>query len=268
MSNPSPARRRPIVGGNWKMNTDRASGPALAGAVAAACAASASRADVVLFPPFPYLLPVADALAKAPAATRPALGAQDLYHADKGAFTGEVSPVMLKDCGCTWALAGHSERRHVLHEGDDLVNMKLLAALHAGLSVTLCVGEKLEQRLTGQTDTINERQVERGLRDVKPDELSRVVIAYEPVWAIGTGKTATPEDAQSAHAHIRAVVASIFSPAAAGGLRIQYGGSVTAANAAALMAMPDVDGALVGGASLKDADFAAIVAAAAGRAQA
>ncbi|MBL8990376.1 MAG: triose-phosphate isomerase [Phycisphaerae bacterium] len=252
--------RTPIVGGNWKMNTDHAAAVVLARAVAAGVA-PLGRVQTVVFPPFVYLRDVAAALAQASGAT--ALGAQDCYHAEKGAFTGEVSVGMLKDCGAAWVLAGHSERRHVMHEGDDLVNLKLRAALHAGMSVVLCVGEKLEQRLTDQTDTVNERQVRLGLRAVEPAELARVVIAYEPVWAIGTGKTATPDDAQSAHRHIRSVVADMFGRAAADALRIQYGGSVTAANAQALMAQPDVDGSLVGGASLKADEFVAICAAAA-----
>ncbi|MBA4029254.1 MAG: triose-phosphate isomerase [Planctomyces sp.] len=251
--------RRPIIGGNWKMNTDRASGAALARQVAAGAAAMGQAApDTVVFPPFVYLDSVAAALAGSPVQ----LGAQDVYQADHGAFTGEVSPPMLRDVGCRWVLVGHSERRHVLHEGDDLINAKLLAVLRAGLHAVLCVGEKLEQRLTGQTDTINERQARSALRHVEPQDLWRVVIAYEPVWAIGTGKTATPADAQAAHAHIRAVLADLYSPHAAAAARIQYGGSVTPANAHELLAQPDIDGALVGGASLKPADFLAILAAA------
>ncbi|MCW5766657.1 MAG: triose-phosphate isomerase [Phycisphaeraceae bacterium] len=252
--------RSPIVGGNWKMNTDRAGAVALARAVAAGVRPLAG-VQTVVFPPFVYLSEVAAALAQSGGGA--SLGAQDCYHAEKGAFTGEISVGMLKDCGAAWVLAGHSERRHVMHEGDDLVNLKLRAALHAGLSVILCVGEKLEQRLTGQTDTVNERQVRLGLRSVEPSELARIVIAYEPVWAIGTGKTATPQDAQDAHRHIRSVVADMFGTPAANALRIQYGGSVTAANAQGLMAQPDIDGALVGGASLKADEFTAICAAAA-----
>jgi triosephosphate isomerase len=252
--------RTPIIGGNWKMNTDKAGAVALAKAVAqAAGALPASGAQTIVFPPFPYLDAVHAALGGSP---RVSLGAQDCYHAEKGAFTGEVSPLMLKDVGCAWVLAGHSERRHVLHEGDDMVNMKLRSALAAGLGVVLCVGEKLEQRLTGQTDTVNERQVERGLRDVPAEHLARIVIAYEPVWAIGTGKVATPQDAQAAHKHIRGVVANLFGPDAASAMRIQYGGSVTAASAAGLFAEPDIDGFLVGGASLKPDEFAQILRAA------
>jgi triosephosphate isomerase (TIM) len=249
--------RTPIIGGNWKMNTDRAGGTALAAAVEhAAKALPAGGPEVIVFPPFVYLDAVRSALGPSP---RVQLGAQDCYHAEKGAFTGEIAPTMLKDIGCRWVLAGHSERRHVLHEGDDMVNMKARSALAGGLNVVLCVGEKLEQRITGQTDTVNERQVERGLRDIAAADLARIVIAYEPVWAIGTGKVATPDDAQSAHAHIRSVIKSLFGPEAAAAIRIQYGGSVTAASAAGLFAMPDIDGFLVGGASLKPDEFAAIL---------
>ncbi|MGD9690745.1 MAG: triose-phosphate isomerase [Phycisphaerales bacterium] len=259
--------RTPFVGGNWKMNTDAASAAALARAIAQGAAKDrhAEAVDIAIFPPFPYLLPCAEVLR---AAGSPVwLGAQDCYLAEKGAFTGEVSPLMIKDCGAGCVLAGHSERRHVIHEGDDLVNAKLRAALAIGLRVVLCVGEKLEQRETRQTDTVNERQVRLGLRDVAPAQLAHLTIAYEPVWAIGTGKVASPDDAQDAHQKIRAVVADIFGPAAANALRIIYGGSVTPANAAGLFMMPDVDGGLIGGASLKADDFLAIVAAAAARAE-
>jgi len=160
-------------------------------------------------------------------------------------------------------LAGHSERRHVLGETDVLINRKVRAALEAGLEVILCVGEKLEQRELGQTDAINAAQTCVGLAGVKPDQISRVTLAYEPVWAIGTGKTATPADAQNAHKSIRGVVGWLFGDQAAAGMRIQYGGSVKPGNAAELFAQPDVDGGLIGGASLKAEDFLAIVQAAA-----
>lgn len=260
-SNALDGRRVPIVGGNWKMNTDRASGLALANAVAAAVT-GIQGVEVAIFPPFPYLAGISAALCAAGSGVM--LGAQDVYHADKGAFTGEVSPLMLKDVGVMMVLCGHSERRHVLHEGDDMVNAKVQSALGAGLHVTLCVGEKFEERATDQTNTVIERQTERGLRDITAEQLGRIVIAYEPVWAIGTGKVATPEDVQAAHAHIRAVVGHLFGPAAGAAMRIQYGGSVTAANAAGLFEQPDVDGGLIGGASLKAEDFVGIVKAAGG----
>lgn len=250
--------RTPIVGGNWKMNTNRATGLELARAVRAS-AAAATGTEVVAFPPFPYLLPVGEALRGGPVA----LGAQDVSERPDGAFTGEVSCAMLRDCGVVWVLAGHSERRHVIGETDAIVNAKARAALAAGLSVILCVGESLEQREAGQTDQVNETQLRAGLAGIEGAALARVVIAYEPVWAIGTGRTASPGDAQSAHAHIRRTLASMHGLEAAGAMRIQYGGSVTAANAKELFAQPDIDGGLIGGASLKPADFGQIVAAAA-----
>ncbi len=262
----SAAMRTPLVGGNWKMNTELASAKALAGAVGQGLAGDQHflSVDVAIFPPFPYLLACRDELART--GSRVWLGGQNLYHAEKGAFTGEVSPRMLRDCGAGAVLCGHSERRHVLHEGDDIVNAKVRSGLAAGLRVFLCVGEKLEQRLTGQTDTVTERQVRLGLRDVGPEQLSHIVIAYEPVWAIGTGKVASPEDAQDAQSKMRAVVADMYGPAAARAMRVIYGGSVTAANAPGLFAMPDVDGGLIGGASLKAEEFLAIVVAASKRA--
>lgn len=269
MTTPPPMfLRKPFVGGNWKMNGDLAASKALASAVAQGVKLNhlLHGVQTVFFPAFPYLLTCSATVASAFAASNGhspvAVGGQDVYLATKGAFTGEVSAPMLADCGCTWVLCGHSERRHVLHEGDDMVNAKLRAALAAGLHVVLCVGEKLEQRLTDQTDTVNERQVERGLRDVSLEDLARIVIAYEPVWAIGTGKNATPQDAQSAHAHIRGVIASMYGKEAAAAMRIIYGGSCNPANAAGIFSMPDVDGGLIGGASLKAEDFLSIVFAA------
>lgn len=256
------------------MNTDRAGAAALAAAVCKGVAARPGRgvrsagagARVVLFPPFPYLIGVRDiiagvASANPTASSALALGAQDAYFEPDGAFTGEVSTSMLKDCGATWVLTGHSERRHVLGETDALVNKKTKAALAAGLSVILCIGERLDERTSGQTDGVNERQLRAGLEGVLLEQMPRVVIAYEPVWAIGTGKTATPADAQDAHAKIRAVLASMYGRNAADSTCIQYGGSVRASNAAELFAQPDIDGGLIGGASLKADEFLAIVAA-------
>lgn len=250
-------RRVPIVGGNWKMNTNRATAKALAAAVASAHS-TRSGVEVVVFPPFPYLLEVSDALR----GSAVMLGAQDLYHEPDGAFTGEVSAAMLRDCGCSWVLAGHSERRHVLGEGDELVNRKTHAALGAGLKVILCVGETRQQRQAGQTDEVNVRQLNTGLEGVSASQMSQVVIAYEPVWAIGTGLTATPDDAQAAHAAIRSALGEIFESKTAQATRIQYGGSMKPANAAGLMKMSDIDGGLIGGASLNADDFGAIVQAA------
>ncbi|USN98128.1 MAG: triose-phosphate isomerase [Phycisphaeraceae bacterium] len=252
------SKRRPIIGGNWKMNTNAESAVALARGVADGCA-GLSGVEVFVCPPFPYLTHVGSALNNAVM-----LAAQDLYHEPDGAFTGEISTAMLADCGVRAVLTGHSERRHVIGEGDALINKKTRAALNAGLLAVLCVGEKLDQRDAGETDAVNERQIRAGLAGVTPDQMARVVIAYEPVWAIGTGKTATPADAQDAHAKIRAVLTDLYGPEIAGATRIQYGGSVKASNAAELFGQPDIDGGLIGGASLKTADFLDIVRAAAG----
>jgi len=251
-------RRLPIVGGNWKMNTNRASASALAETVASSHRNS-TAVEVVVFPPFPYLIEVGRAL-KGSAVM---LGAQDLFHEPDGAFTGEISVAMLHDCGCAWVLAGHSERRHIIGESDDLLNHKALAALSGGLRVILCIGETLEQRESGETDEVNARQLATGLKGVSAGQMRDVVIAYEPVWAIGTGLTATPEDAQAAHAAIRRTLGEMFDARTAAATRIQYGGSMKPGNAAGLMAMPDIDGGLIGGASLNAEDFGAIVQAAA-----
>ncbi|MCC7388388.1 MAG: triose-phosphate isomerase [Phycisphaerales bacterium] len=252
--------RTPFVGGNWKMNTGPESGPALAREVAAG-AAEHPGCEVAVFPPFPFLLAVGRALA----GSAVKLGAQDCYFEPDGAFTGEVSLGMLKDCGVSVVLTGHSERRHVLGETDALINAKTRAVLAAGLECVLCIGEKLEQREAGQTDAVNERQLRAGLAGVSAEQMARVTIAYEPVWAIGTGKVATTADAQDAHAKCRGVLAAMFGSAVAQATRIQYGGSLKPGNAAELLAQPDIDGGLVGGASLKASDFVPIIAAAAGR---
>ncbi len=254
-------QRRPTVGGNWKMNLHGAEAEALAQAVARDVAGA--KTQVTVFPAFPYLERVGKALAGKPVN----LGAQDFYIQPNGAFTGEVSLSMLKEVGVKTVLVGHSERRHVIGESDILINQKVLAALEAGMEVVLCVGEKIEQRERGQTDNINSAQVAYGLAGVKPEQMSRVTIAYEPVWAIGTGKNATPQDAQLAHRRIREIlIHGMYGAEIGNAVRIQYGGSVKADNAKELFAQPDVDGGLIGGASLKAADFAAIVRAAEARA--
>jgi len=254
------ASRRPFVGGNWKMNLNLAEASALAEALAAGLDKS-KPVDVAIFPPFPYLAQVGSILKGANSPIK--LGAQDLYFEPNGAFTGEVSLAMLADVGVQVVLVGHSERRHVIGETDVLVNQKVRAALDAGLEVILCIGEKIEQRQLGQTDAINWAQLAYGLAGVTADQMSRVTIAYEPVWAIGTGKTATPQDAQTAHAAIRSFVKfGLFTQDVADALRIQYGGSMKPANAAELCGQADIDGGLIGGASLKADDFLAIVNAA------
>jgi triosephosphate isomerase len=215
---------------------------------------------VAVCPPFPWLMTVRDMLEGTPVA----LGAQDCHFEKEGAFTGNVSHQMLLDAGCTYVIVGHSERRHGLGETDDLLAKKAKSALAAGLHVIFCVGELLAERDGGQTYAVLERQIKRGLSGLPAEQVTNVVIAYEPVWAIGTGRNASPEQAQEAHAFIRAEFAKLYGQNAANSLIIQYGGSVKPDNAATLMAQPDVDGALVGGASLKAGSFLEIVKAASG----
>jgi triosephosphate isomerase len=249
--------RTPFVAGNWKMYMTSASGRQLASALVKAVGTD-DRVTVALCPPFPYLAPIAEVLK----GSKIALGAQNLYPEKEGAFTGEVSPAMLLDVGCKYVIVGHSERRHVLGESDDFINRKVKSALAAGLTVILCVGEKLPQREQGQTEDVLENQLLSGLAGVVEEDLARLVIAYEPVWAIGTGKVATTEQAQQVHAFLRGRLKERFSEKSAQRVLIQYGGSVKPDNAAALLAQPDVDGALVGGASLKADQFLAIIEAA------
>ena len=255
------ADRRPTLGGNWKMNLHTDEARALSADLAAKLdATSDADPQVTVFPAFPYLALVSQTLREAGSSVQ--VGAQDVYPAPNGAYTGEVSLSMLQDLGVSVVLVGHSERRHVLGESDVLVNQKLRATLDAGLEVVLAIGETLDQREAGQTDAINAGQLGYGLAGVGADQLDRVTIAYEPVWAIGTGKTATPQDAQQAHAAIRATLAHLYDPALADTVRIQYGGSMKPANAADLLAQPDIDGGLIGGAALQADDFLAIIDAA------
>lgn len=252
--------RKPFVGGNWKMNTTLASGSELVRGVADALARVGS-VDVAVFPPFPYLVAIGAILRERHGRVR--LGAQNVFAEPDGAFTGEVSLSMLRDCGVQMVLVGHSERRHVIGEPDKLVNQKVKAVLAGGLECVLCVGETLEQREAGQANQVNERQVRSALSQVPEDHIERLIIAYEPVWAIGTGHNASPEDAQDAHAKIRAVMEDLYGPRVAQQQRVIYGGSVKAANARSLFVMPDIDGGLIGGASLKVSEFVSIVRAAA-----
>lgn len=245
--------RKKFVAGNWKMFTNATTAVELATAVAKGVADD--RVTVAVCPPFPYLSRVAEAIK----GSRVGLGAQNCYHETEGAFTGEVSPTMLKDVGCRYVILGHSERRQLLGETDGVVNRKLHAALKAGLEVILCIGETLAHREANQTEDVVQTQLAGSLAGLDAAGLSRVVLAYEPVWAIGTGKTATPAQAQDAHAFIRKRIAQTFGEDAAAKLVIQYGGSVKPDNAAELMRQADVDGALVGGASLKADLFLAII---------
>ena len=246
--------RRKFVAGNWKMNTDSQSSVALAKAVAAGAAKLSDR-TVAVCPPFVYLAAVGAALK----GSSLALGSQDLYFEANGAFTGEISAAMLKDVGCTHAICGHSERRHVIGEKDDLINKKLKAALAGGLLPIFCVGELLAERDANQTESVVDRQLKLGLNGISEAQMDQITVAYEPVWAIGTGRTATPQQAQEVHAFIRDRLKTLYGKKIAEHTCIQYGGSVKPGNAADLMGQPDVDGLLVGGASLKAEDFVAIM---------
>lgn len=252
------AMRRLFVAGNWKMNLLRDSATALARSLAERFPEASERVDLVVCPPFPYLTEVQAAVG----GSGIVLGAQNVYFEDPGAFTGEVAVEMLRDVGCQWVILGHSERRHVLGETNELINKKVRAALGKGLKVILCVGELLEEREAGKTESVLDRQMEGGLANVDATALANVAIAYEPVWAIGTGKTATEEQAESAHAHLRNWLQNRYNGQAAEQIQILYGGSVKPGNARSLIGQPNVDGALVGGASLDAASFTGIIEAA------
>jgi triosephosphate isomerase len=252
------ASRRKIVAGNWKMNLDRAKARELAAAVAARVA-EAGATELVLCPPALYVDTVGATLSAAKSAV--ALGGQNMHEKGSGAFTGEVAPPMLLDLGCRYVILGHSERRTLFGETDATVNAKAQAALAAGLVPIVCVGETLEEREAGRTSEVVTTQVQGSLAGLSAADLEKTVVAYEPVWAIGTGKVATPQQAQEVHALIRGLLGGLASPAVADRVRIQYGGSVKPDNAADLAAQPDIDGALVGGASLKADDFLGIATA-------
>jgi len=252
--------RKPYVGGNWKMNLNGSQAVDLASKLADGFTAG-DQAQATVFPAFPYLEKVGQALASKKSSIQ--LGAQDFYHQPNGAFTGEVSLDMLKDVGTSVVLIGHSERRHVIGESDILINEKVLASLEAGMEVILCIGEKIEQREANQTDAVNTGQLGYGLAGVSAAQMDKITIAYEPVWAIGTGKTATSQDAQNTHEAVRQALAFLYNDDIANTVRIQYGGSCKPSNAAELFAQADIDGGLIGGAALKPEDFLAILQAAA-----
>ena len=237
------------------MNLNRAEAVALAKAVAAQATAY-PLVDVAVCPPSVYL----DAVGSTLAGSRIGVGAQNMYHEAKGAFTGELSAAMLKDVGCKYVILGHSERRHILKETDADVNKKVMAALAAGLIPIVCVGELLAERQAGQTANVIRTQFEGSLAGVSAEQMREIVIAYEPVWAIGTGQVASPEQAEEVHADLRKLITSRYNGAVANAVVIQYGGSVKADNAGVLLSQPNIDGALVGGASLKVEDFIGIIA--------
>ena len=248
--------RKPVVAGNWKCHLTLSEAKMLVKALRTSC--ETEGAEVVLCPPFTALASVGELLG----GSSIALGAQDVFWEPQGAFTGEVSPVMLRDVGCRYVIIGHSERRIHFGETDAIVHRKLTAALAHGLTPIVCIGETLAEREQGKTFDVLTRQLSAALADCEAQDGSRIVLAYEPVWAIGTGTNATPQQAQEAHAFIRQRVAKRCGDRTGEAARIQYGGSVNAANAASLLQQPDVDGALVGGASLTAEAFSAIVKAA------
>lgn len=254
--------RRPFVAGNWKMNATRSSAIRLTSEIAKDLSREPAPVDVALCPPFPYLDAVGAALSENPTSAV-SLGAQNAYHKPDGAFTGEVSLSMLRDLGVRFVLIGHSERRHILGESTALIAAKTAAVLASGLTCILCVGETIEQRERGETDRINEHQLLTALDGADPSQIASLILAYEPVWAIGTGRTATPQDAQAAHAHLRSVLADRFGQGRAEAVRILYGGSMKPENARELLLQPDIDGGLIGGASLQATSFTQIVRAAA-----
>lgn len=247
-------QRKPIIAGNWKMNKTTVEARELAQKLAPLVSGVKDR-DIVLAPPFTALSTVAEAIK----GTNMTLSAQNLFWEDKGAFTGEISAEMLLDLGCKYVIIGHSERRQYFGETDETVNKKVRQALNKGLLPIVCVGELLSEREADKANEVIERQITGALKGVTAAEMQKIVVAYEPVWAIGTGKTATPDQANEIHAFIRQKVKSLYSAEVADSLRVQYGGSVTPENVSTLMAMPDIDGALVGGASLKPESFATLV---------
>lgn len=247
--------RTPIIAANWKMHKTPSETVAFFGPFLESFPAPVA-VDIVIAPPSVSLTRAADSLA---GATAVALAAQNMSQHASGAFTGEVSAAMLQDAGCRYVILGHSERRSIYGEDDATINQKVHAALDAGLIPILCIGESLEQRDGGQLEQVLSDQLSGSLAGVSAEAASGIVVAYEPVWAIGTGRTATPQQAQDTQAYVRSVLARLFGDATAAAMRIQYGGSVKPANAAELIAQPDIDGFLVGGASLDPVSFAEIV---------
>ncbi|MCC6765670.1 MAG: triose-phosphate isomerase [Deltaproteobacteria bacterium] len=249
-----PTGRRPLLAGNWKMHATRPETTALIDGIKEA--AAARDRDVLVAPPFTAL----ETAARVLAGTSIGLAAQNLHAEPKGAFTGEVAAEMLKDVGCGWVIIGHSERRQYFNETNEMVRQKIGAALRAGLTSIVCIGETLREREADNTLPVIERQVREGLAGLSREAVKGLVIAYEPVWAIGTGKTATPEQAEEVHAAIRGLLREFAGETGSEAVRILYGGSVKADNVDALMAQPNIDGALVGGASLDPAAFSRIIA--------
>ena len=245
--------RKPMIAGNWKLHKTISEATSLVAELIPAVASN-QNVDIVVAPVYTALSKVAETLA----GSNIKLAAQNCYPQPQGAYTGEVSPLLLKDAGCEYVIIGHSERRQLFAETDASVNSKALALAESGLGTIFCIGETLEERETGKMFDVLRQQVTAGLQDLTTEQMKAVVVAYEPVWAIGTGKVATDEQAQEVHAFIRGLLAELYDAQTAAATRILYGGSVKPGNVDGLMTQPDVDGALVGGASLKAEDFARI----------
>ena len=246
--------RRILIAGNWKMNKTATEAAALVTEIKRDVF-DIDNVDILVCPPFTALAVVGDVVRD----SNVSLGAQNMYFEDKGAYTGEISTAMLKDCGCTHVIIGHSERRTIFNESDETINKKVKKALEAGLISILCIGEKLEEREANKTFEVITNQLEGDLADIDSDNIKKIIIAYEPVWAIGTGKTATSEQAQEAHAFIRNLIKEKYDSVVADGIIILYGGSMKPANVEELVSQPDVDGGLIGGASLEAASFVELV---------
>lgn len=246
--------RRPLIAGNWKMYKTVAEARAMVEKLIP-LVRDVQHCDIVVAPPFTALSKVSELLK----GTAIQLGAQNCHWEKEGAFTGEVSPVMLSDVGCRFVIVGHSERRQQFREPDDLLNRKLGAAIRFGLKPIFCVGEMLQEREAGRAEDVIQSQLQNGLGGLTADEISHIIIAYEPVWAIGTGRTATPQIAQQAHSVVRSFIERTYDWQNARNMRILYGGSVKPDNISSLMAQPDIDGALVGGASLDAESFSKII---------
>jgi len=250
--------RTKVIAGNWKMNKDLAETSSLINDLKAKIGTGLGGVEVVICPPFTSLALASELLKGSPIK----LGAQNMYYEDEGAFTGEISPKMLKSAGCTYVILGHSERRQIFGETNELINTKAKKALAAGLLPIICVGETLDEREKNITDQVITAQIKNVLKEIPAADLEKIIIAYEPVWAIGTGRNATPQQAEDVHRHIRKLIGQLYNWTVAEKLVIQYGGSVKPDNAAELLKQPDIDGALVGGACLKADSFHLIIDAA------
>ncbi len=247
--------RKKVIAGNWKMNKNLGESLSLIKEIKLAMLNISGKVDVIVCPPFTSLETGANLLKESPVK----LGAQNMHFEDSGAFTGEISASMLKSVGCEYVILGHSERRTIFNENDEMINKKLKKALSSALKPIFCVGETLEEREANRTEKVIEKQIIEGLAGIPESEMKNIIIAYEPVWAIGTGKTATPAQAEEVHVFIRNLVKRLYSPSVSDSIIIQYGGSVKPDNSKELLNMPNIDGALVGGACLKADSFVEII---------